>query len=398
MNRGEPTREVRSNVNKSRFTHAKFRFHGNGAATGTNRHRMNFFVTLTYEARRIGRGRGREGRNNSASGSRNHSEEFLDAARTIRCSWPAFASFTGESPGLLSSSTRQRSLEAEGDLLVSRQDRASVAARRVRNVPETFELDELFLADVGCHRNHETRTTTRKMYEDCVLQSMRFPQKLWRIVNECKSGAIRWGANGDTILLDYKRFQTEYLDARRPIFKTTNITSFIRQLNLYGFRKVTYAQSRDPICNSHNPHVHEFLHDSFRADRADLLSRVCRKASGGKGKCFQHDAAKSAEDGPGMEANCVSRLKMCQLALTKTLEQITQEYRRKQEEKLTVVKNYNLDSQDKVADLQDAEFERVSNWSSTIEKSAKHSTLPSSTDALFERKMVSTWRVAAMDK
>ncbi|EFN83280.1 Heat shock factor protein 5 [Harpegnathos saltator] len=153
------------------------------------------------------------------------------------------------------------------------------------------------------------------MYEDCVLQSMRFPQKLWKIVNECKTGAIRWGANGDTILLDYKRFQTEYLDAQRPIFKTTNITSFIRQLNLYGFRKVTYAHSRDPICNSHNPHVHEFLHDSFRTDRTDLLSKVCRKASGSKGKCFQHDATKSAEDTPGLRINYVSRLKMCQVLL-----------------------------------------------------------------------------------
>jgi len=154
---------------------------------------------------------------------------------------------------------------------------------------------------------------TTKIFEDCVLQSMRFPQKLWQIVNECKTGAIQWGANGSTILLDYKRFQAEYLDARRPIFKTSNITSFIRQLNLYGFRKVTF-HDRDSICKSYNPYVHEFVHDNFRADRIDLLSMVCRK-TGAKGK-YLHDVVKSTEDGPRKEnsnANSVSRLKLCQV-------------------------------------------------------------------------------------
>lgn len=161
--------------------------------------------------------------------------------------------------------------------------------------------------------SHEMRHKQTRMYEDCVLQSMRFPHKLWRIVTECRSGAIRWGTNGDTILLDYKKFQAEYLDARRPIFKTSNITSFIRQLNLYGFRKVT-THSRDPICNSHDSHVHEFLHDNFRAEHADLLSQVCRK-TGGKSKCFQYDALKSIDSIPRSEVNCISRLKLCQVLL-----------------------------------------------------------------------------------
>lgn len=152
--------------------------------------------------------------------------------------------------------------------------------------------------------------------EHCVLQSMRFPQKLWRIVNECQTGAIQWSANGDTVLLDYKKFQTEYLDPRRPIFKTSNITSFIRQLNLYGFRKVT-SHSRDPICNSYNPYVHEFLHENFRADRIDLLFKVCRK-TGGKNKCLQQEITKNAEESPRLQTNYVSRLKRCQVHLPNT--------------------------------------------------------------------------------
>jgi len=151
------------------------------------------------------------------------------------------------------------------------------------------------------------------MYEDCVLQSMRFPQKLWRIVNECETGAIRWGVYGDTILLDYRRFQAEYLDAQRPIFKTNNLASFIRQLNLYGFRKVT-SRSRDPICNSCDPYVYEFLHDNFRINRIDLLSKVCRK-TGGKSKCSQYNNTRNVNDNLRLKANCLPRLKQCQVCL-----------------------------------------------------------------------------------
>ncbi|KAH0948939.1 hypothetical protein HN011_002165 [Eciton burchellii] len=201
------------------------------------------------------------------------------------------------------------------------------------------------------------------MYEDCVLQSMRFPQKLWRIVNECETGAIRWGVYGDTILLDYRRFQAEYLDAQRPIFKTNNLASFIRQLNLYGFRKVT-SRSRDPICNSCDPYVYEFLHDNFRINRIDLLSKVCRK-TGGKSKCSQYNNTRNVNDNLRLKANCLPRLKQCQLALTKTLEQITQEYRREHEKKSIIIKNNVLTRINKylhntVVDMYDIEFNGIS--------------------------------------
>ncbi|XP_017764239.1 PREDICTED: heat shock factor protein 2-like [Eufriesea mexicana] len=168
------------------------------------------------------------------------------------------------------------------------------------------------------------------MYDDCIFLSLRFPQKLWRIVNECKSGAIRWSLNGNTILLDYKKFQEQYLDAGNSIFKTKNITSFIRQLNLYGFRKVT-SHNRDPICNSHNPDVHEFLHENFRTGRPDLLSRVYRKTAGKLKHCQRINVKNAAEQNfLNKNSDHVSRLHMCRLALTKALEQISREYQQTQ--------------------------------------------------------------------
>lgn len=160
------------------------------------------------------------------------------------------------------------------------------------------------------------------MYDDRMILSMRFPQKLWRIVNACKSGAIRWNIDGSTILLDYKKFQEEYLDGEKSIFKTRNITSFIRQLNLYGFRKVT-SHNRDPLCNSHNPNVHEFLHDHFRAGRVDLLSRVCRKTVGRNKYCqrlgSQRCTTIKRDNSPEKEIRSTSHLRMCQVRYSSSL-------------------------------------------------------------------------------
>ena len=156
-------------------------------------------------------------------------------------------------------------------------------------------------------------------YDDCSIQTMKFPQKLWKIVNECESGSILWSCNGSSILLEYKQFQDEYLTPKTSIFKTTNITSFIRQLNLYGFRKVT-SHHRDPICNSQNPDMHEFLHENFRANRPDLLPKVCRKMNV-KTKSTQKENRNSIfKNSEEFDFPCkegMTRLQMCQVTYSK---------------------------------------------------------------------------------
>ena len=155
---------------------------------------------------------------------------------------------------------------------------------------------------------------------DCAIPSLRFPQKLWRIVNECRTGAIGWGPAGHTLLLNYKRFQNEYLDCESSVFKTSNIASFIRQLNLYGFRKVN-SHSRDyPTASAttaaalaERDDVHEFIHEHFQVGRLDLLSRICRKTGARKTllekqQVQQQESADSQSLPAGM-----TRLQMCQV-------------------------------------------------------------------------------------
>ncbi|XP_041969647.1 heat shock transcription factor-like isoform X2 [Aricia agestis] len=107
-----------------------------------------------------------------------------------------------------------------------------------------------------------------------VFQNMRFPQKLWQLL-KLGSNAIMWGGSGQSILLNYKILHL-YLQTHHSIFKTSNISSFIRQLNLYGFRKVT-SHLQDPLCNSSNPFMHEYMHDYFQCGRPELLKKISRK-------------------------------------------------------------------------------------------------------------------------
>lgn len=97
------------------------------------------------------------------------------------------------------------------------------------------------------------------------VKTQKFPTKLFKLANECKSGAIAWSSCGKVIVLDYLLFQRQYLN--ELAFKTSNISSFIRQLNLYGFRKVS---------NKLNNHLHYFRHTSFKKDHEHLLCQVLR--------------------------------------------------------------------------------------------------------------------------
>lgn len=107
-----------------------------------------------------------------------------------------------------------------------------------------------------------------------VALSNKFPGKLWRMVNSCKSGAVSWGQGGRTVIIHQTKFQEEFLQEGNGLFKTANIGSFIRQLNLYGFRKLNvlrYAESGAELRE-----IHEFQSDFFVQGRPELLSRLRR--------------------------------------------------------------------------------------------------------------------------
>ncbi|XP_030304337.1 heat shock factor protein 2 isoform X2 [Calypte anna] len=103
-----------------------------------------------------------------------------------------------------------------------------------------------------------------------------FLSKLWALVGEDpNSQLITWSQNGQSFLvLDEQRFAKEILP---KYFKHNNMASFVRQLNMYGFRKVVHVESGIVKLERDGPV--EFQHAYFKQGREDLLEHIKRKVS-----------------------------------------------------------------------------------------------------------------------
>lgn len=68
-------------------------------------------------------------------------------------------------------------------------------------------------------------------------QQFKFPHKLYKLVSTSLDPAIGWTNDGNAIYLNYEHFTDERL-SKLSLFKTGRVSSFVRQLNLYGFKKI----------------------------------------------------------------------------------------------------------------------------------------------------------------
>ncbi|KAJ6655253.1 hypothetical protein lerEdw1_005597 [Lerista edwardsae] len=119
-----------------------------------------------------------------------------------------------------------------------------------------------------------------------------FLSKLWALVGDAPSNQlITWSQNGQSFLvLDEQRFAKEILP---KYFKHNNMASFVRQLNMYGFRKVVHVDSG--IVKMERDGPVEFQHPYFKQGREDLLEHIKRKVSSSRpeeNKIRQEDLSK----------------------------------------------------------------------------------------------------------
>ncbi|GAX14386.1 heat shock transcription factor, other eukaryote [Fistulifera solaris] len=100
-----------------------------------------------------------------------------------------------------------------------------------------------------------------------------FLRKTFELVNSCDPSVASWADDGLTFVVkDTTRFQTDFIP---KFFKHNNFSSFVRQLNFYGFHKIR----SDPIRlkdaeNCEESKYWRFHHDNFRRGRPDLLSEI----------------------------------------------------------------------------------------------------------------------------
>lgn len=123
--------------------------------------------------------------------------------------------------------------------------------------------------------------TIPAMREDqCLTKSLqatnRFPWKLYQIIKACKSGAIAWDESGRMVLVRPDQFKRECLDPTNSVFKTKNLGSFVRQLNLYGFHKLQSSRAALSDQEPNKPDIYRFQNDLFIRGRLDLLHKLHR--------------------------------------------------------------------------------------------------------------------------
>uniref|UniRef100_A0A672S6N3 Heat shock factor protein 2-like n=1 Tax=Sinocyclocheilus grahami TaxID=75366 RepID=A0A672S6N3_SINGR len=103
-----------------------------------------------------------------------------------------------------------------------------------------------------------------------------FLTKLWTLVEDSDTNEfICWSQEGNSFLvLDEQRFAKEILP---KFFKHNNMASFVRQLNMYGFRKVMHIDTA--IVKQERDGPVEFQHPYFKRGQDDLLENIKRKVS-----------------------------------------------------------------------------------------------------------------------
>ncbi|KAF6763713.1 transcription factor Hsf1 [Ephemerocybe angulata] len=102
-----------------------------------------------------------------------------------------------------------------------------------------------------------------------------FLQKLYEMVNDPKnSELIRWSDTGDSFfVLDHERFAHDVLGRW---FKHRNFSSFVRQLNMYGFHKIPHLQ-QGVLKSDTETEYWNFAHANFHRGQPDLLCLIQRK-------------------------------------------------------------------------------------------------------------------------
>lgn len=151
----------------------------------------------------------------------------------------------------------------------------------------------------SCEFSHDS--SKRRNSKTCASKQFQLPMflsKTYHMIDRCDSEIATWSEAGDNFVVkNTEKFASSVLPR---YFKHSNFSSFARQLNFYGFRKLR----TDPILTSDvDPHTAcfvRFYHEKFQKDKPQLLHQIKRatktdQQSKDEVESLKHDVAKLKE-------------------------------------------------------------------------------------------------------
>lgn len=120
-----------------------------------------------------------------------------------------------------------------------------------------------------------------------------FLQKTYKMIDTCEPSIACWTEDGEMFVVKNPTIFAR--DVIPQYFDHSKFTSFARQLNFYGFRKMQIKPLRnDDFDQETSKHV-TFHNEKFKRGRHDLLSQIQRSTKGGAATANQEQQAEIQE-------------------------------------------------------------------------------------------------------
>eukprot|EP00557_Chaetoceros_sp_GSL56_P005346 CAMPEP_0176487482 /NCGR_PEP_ID=MMETSP0200_2-20121128/6159_1 /TAXON_ID=947934 /ORGANISM="Chaetoceros sp., Strain GSL56" /LENGTH=568 /DNA_ID=CAMNT_0017884321 /DNA_START=105 /DNA_END=1808 /DNA_ORIENTATION=+ len=151
------------------------------------------------------------------------------------------------------------------------------------------------MTDHHHHQQQQQQQISNDAMLDIAMKSKCpvFLKKCYHMITCCDSAMADWAQDGSSFFIkNVSSFSSQILPR---YFKHSNFSSFVRQLNFYGFAKTrdvkwimddgrssSTSTSSGRHCHDHYDSKHwQFQHEHFQRNEPELLIRIVRRMSGG---------------------------------------------------------------------------------------------------------------------
>jgi len=149
------------------------------------------------------------------------------------------------------------------------------------------------------------RPTKRPSVGGCPKQHQlpMFLSKTYHMIDRCDPTVATWSPNGDSFVVkNVEKFASGVLPM---YFKHSNFSSFARQLNFYGFRKLKAEPILTADFDARTACYVRFYHEKFQRNRPELLAHIKRATKSDQ---------QSKDDVESLKAE-INKLKECMTAM-----------------------------------------------------------------------------------